>query len=329
MKPAKAGKRVHDFSAGKQPASLPLPPRGRPLWVRTHAASIALGALACGALPLPASGAEACLKYEPSVVELVGVMRRRTFPGPPEYKSVKEGDRAVTYWVLDLPRPVCLQVAGPDDLTQEPEFGVTSLQIVITDYKASRPLLGKKVRITGTLFHAHTAHHRTRVLIQPSKIERTDISLAGSDAAREVSGNYRAPTPSELGKSWRQREKDRYAVARGDFDGDGRKDEARIMLSEEGDDAAVIVSLAASGRRLALDWGLDRAVVLNRWGVAVLPPGRYRTACGKGYWECAPGEPEVLVTRWDGVLFFQDESREGVFYMPKRGAAFRHVWLSD
>jgi hypothetical protein len=34
-----------------------------------------------------------CLSYEPAVVTLSGTLVRKTFPGPPNYKSVKKGDK--------------------------------------------------------------------------------------------------------------------------------------------------------------------------------------------------------------------------------------------
>jgi Domain of unknown function (DUF4431) len=118
-----------------------------------------------------ASAKEACLKYEPEIVTLVGVTTRQTFPGPPNYESVKNGDRPERCWLLRLPRPVCVRPSNPADDIQEAESGVTLLQIIIPDYKSVRPLLGRKVRIIGTLMHAITGHHHTKVLIDASMIE--------------------------------------------------------------------------------------------------------------------------------------------------------------
>ena len=118
-----------------------------------------------------ASAKEPCLRYEPDVVELVGVVKRHTFPGPPNYESVTQGDAPERYWLLHLSQPLCVQPSDPGDKTQSPEPEVKSLQIIIRDYKRVRLPLGRRVRITGTLMHAVTGHHHTKVLIQASRIE--------------------------------------------------------------------------------------------------------------------------------------------------------------
>src|SRR5690242_5188894 len=50
-----------------------------------------------------------CLPYEPLIVELRGVLIQRTFPGPPNYESIRKGDRAETSWLLDRPDSICVQ----------------------------------------------------------------------------------------------------------------------------------------------------------------------------------------------------------------------------
>lgn len=107
-----------------------------------------------------------CLPYEPVPVELRGVLSRQTFPGPPNYESVEAGDRPETYWILTLDRPVCVEGTAGDD-TNVPEKGVRRVQLVLTEgqYSACGSLIGKKVTVSGTLFHAITGHHHTSVLM--------------------------------------------------------------------------------------------------------------------------------------------------------------------
>jgi len=166
--------------------------------------------------------------------------------------------------------------------------------------------------------------------------QRARVALAALVALGLGSGSgpdpdirsWRSPTEAELDQTWRKHSKERYVVARGDFDGDGKPDEARIMLSVDGKRAALVVNLSTSGRKV-LHEEQSAEFVLAVMGIEVLRSGHHRTACGKGYFECSPGEPGVLVTRWDSIDYFKYESVDSVFCIPVRGEAFRRVWLSD
>ena len=93
---------------------------------------------------------EPCLKYEPEVVELVGKVKRHTFPGPPNYESVEQGDRPETYWVLCLSKPICVEpAANSPKLNSNRESGISQLQLTQVNYNRYRKLLGKKVRVKG------------------------------------------------------------------------------------------------------------------------------------------------------------------------------------
>jgi hypothetical protein len=116
--------------------------------------------------------AKKCLKYGPSVVTLTGTLRSQVFPGPPNYESIKTGDERETAIILTLVTETC--TSGQDRESLEvPETGVREVQLVVTKdayWKTIRRLMGKRARVTGTLFHAHTGHHRTKVLINVSQI---------------------------------------------------------------------------------------------------------------------------------------------------------------
>ncbi len=122
---------------------------------------------------LPAfAGENACLKYEPQVVELKGKVKSVVFPGPPNYESIEEGDKPETYWVLYLSKGICVQGDAKSELNSETEKGVKSLQLVMTGYDKYRPLLGKNVAVKGRLMHSFTGHHHTAVLIQVESISQ-------------------------------------------------------------------------------------------------------------------------------------------------------------
>jgi hypothetical protein len=120
----------------------------------------------------PAIASDPCLHYGPEVFELVGIMRFRVYPGPPNFESVKAGDAPENNWVLQLARPICVTLSQPDPHgVNEPESGIQLLQLIQPDYKASRHLLGKRVKVKGHLLHAITGHHHTKVMLEVLSIE--------------------------------------------------------------------------------------------------------------------------------------------------------------
>jgi len=109
----------------------------------------------------PATG---CLTYVPDTVSLKGTLRRHTFPGPPNYESIKDGDEPETGFYLHLGQPVC--TIGKDEVDVAAR-GVRFVQLVLdsTGYGGLRPLLGRQVTLRGTLFHAISGHHHAPLLL--------------------------------------------------------------------------------------------------------------------------------------------------------------------
>ena len=96
------------------------------------------------------------LKTEPAIVTLIGTLSKASFANN-AYKLREQ------VYVLNLVTPI--DVAG-DDLG-DPAKNVKRIQVVfLSDIVKPENFMNKEVRITGSLFHAHTAHHFTDVLIQ-------------------------------------------------------------------------------------------------------------------------------------------------------------------
>src|SRR6185503_21224078 len=93
----------------------------------------------------PAPSAQPCLAYEPDTVSVRGTIKRRTFPGPPNYESVAKGDQPEVMWVLRLARPVCVSASG--DRNEEKD--VSNVQLVFpgaeNDYRRYRSFVNKRV----------------------------------------------------------------------------------------------------------------------------------------------------------------------------------------
>jgi hypothetical protein len=124
---------------------------------------------------LPSSSVEHCLQLEPNAVLLHGVIERATFPAPPNYENVANGDAPETYWLLKLEQPTCVQTA--DDSGHAAHSGITRIQLVFLrddhPYQKYRSLLNHAVQATGTLFAAQTGHHHTDVLLTVQELAPT------------------------------------------------------------------------------------------------------------------------------------------------------------
>jgi hypothetical protein len=119
------------------------------------------------------------IHYEPEIVELIGHLDLQTFPGIPNYESIGKGDEAERHFYLKLQKAVDVMALSKDEqsLTRSENFyNVKILQLVVHDDKDMELLrkIGKGglVKIRGTLFHRHTGHHHSRVLLEIKSINK-------------------------------------------------------------------------------------------------------------------------------------------------------------
>lgn len=117
----------------------------------------------------------ACEKYGPIKSVLEGQLVPATYPGPPEYEDTSKGDSAEHPWILQLRAPICIDPKLNDDLN----IGIQSInKIQLAPNKRLqqklKELKGKPIKVTGTLFHAHTVHYRTEAVLL---LEKVTISL--------------------------------------------------------------------------------------------------------------------------------------------------------
>ena len=68
---------------------------------------------------------------------------------------------------------------------------------------------------------------------------------------------------------------------------------------------------------------------IQRYSLELLKPGRYKTACGKGYFECKKDEPSELNLRLPAVDWVYIESADVVFWWDAEQMRFRRTQMSD
>ncbi len=144
--------------------------------------------------------------------------------------------------------------------------------------------------------------------------------------------DWRAPTGADIsGDDWRNAHPQKYLAADGDFNGDGINDAARLLIS---DGRAEIGMFAFVSRQdgtfelFLLDEIANRESI-HRLGIRKVPRGSYKTACGKGYWECSEDEAPVISVAHEAIDYFVFESASSFFYWHDNTQAFKMAVISD
>ncbi len=117
------------------------------------------------ALLLPGAASARCLGYEPAVVTLKGSLSTKVVPGPPGYLSAAKGDMPETIVMLALDKDICVLSDGKSYYNVRSHAKVKEVQLEVPVAEAKK-LVGKRIRATGSLFGAHTGHHRTPVVLR-------------------------------------------------------------------------------------------------------------------------------------------------------------------
>jgi hypothetical protein len=77
-------------------------------------------------------------------------------------KGYDANDKRENYYYLKLAQPISV---AADEIDRQKD-GVARMQMVFLADIDGKQYFGKRVSIKGKLFHGHTAHHHTDVLIQ-------------------------------------------------------------------------------------------------------------------------------------------------------------------
>jgi hypothetical protein len=115
-------------------------------------------------------------QYEPSVSTISGTLTIKQFYGRPNYGETPEKDEKVSVYILKSAYPVTVIAAGnqPDGETANKTIrGVTEIQVYDRNQnKSLSAYLGKKITLKGTLIHAESGDHYTKILMQVWQIEQ-------------------------------------------------------------------------------------------------------------------------------------------------------------
>ena len=119
---------------------------------------------------------------------------------------------------------------------------------------------------------------------------------------------------------------------RGDFNGDGIADEAWILFRKRSSAWAVFVFLGVvDGAPRSIKLVEELNAPAQRFVMETIRPSKiiFRTACGKGYFECARGEPSTIQFHLPSISLCLRESSCLVFVWEPKAARFQQIRMSD
>lgn len=117
----------------------------------------------------PTLAAARCLQYEPTVLLLKGTFIKKSLPGPPGYTSIARGDLPEDVLFLQLDEPICVKGNPESTFNARTHTGITEVQLVVP-VGQFLDLLGKRVRVYGSLFASSMRTHRTKVAMTVESI---------------------------------------------------------------------------------------------------------------------------------------------------------------
>jgi len=116
--------------------------------------------------------ADSCYHYRPASVSLTGRLMQRTLPGPPNYQSIKRGDRPQVVDLLILEAPICTIADYKDSPNTDAFQGQDTVQVRRAEatWREVRRLSGGRVVVTGALAEWALGPDRTPVVIDPTEV---------------------------------------------------------------------------------------------------------------------------------------------------------------
>ncbi len=153
----------------------------------------------------------------------------------------------------------------------------------------------------------------------------------------EVPSGYRLPTKADITGDWKRFDAPNHLKA--DFNGDGIEDEAYILPkkgSRLGYGVFVSMSKANKNIQAGHEFQMFKLTDSNdmspqSFAIELAEPSNkiWKTACGKGYWECGVDEPaEIKITK-PSIMFCYIESACTLYLSGKDKSSFKEIQFSD
>jgi hypothetical protein len=165
---------------------------------------------------------------------------------------------------------------------------------------------------------------------------------------------WQLPTRDIYHMKWRDKGKGKYLRVGGDFNADGLQDSALVLDGKMGKRFGLFVFLQQKDSTYCIlklhdtqdDKKLQQAIRNNpaqdvfsdfpkNFGIRLIAPGLYKTACGKGYYECTPEDSseiaikEILIKSPAIEFFHYDAGGNRYFFWDNLRNRFFYSWIDD
>ena len=145
---------------------------------------------------------------------------------------------------------------------------------------------------------------------------------------------WRAPNKYDIKGDWEIYQKDDYKPYHfiNDFDQNGLLDEAWILIKNDNTSCGVWILLKTSDSQI--DYLIEEVKItsISPQSLAIdeTKTGTFQTACGKGYYDCEPGNPSQIVITSPQLWYSPFESGPGYLAMWDRGEMiFKTYHITD
>jgi len=162
------------------------------------------------------------------------------------------------------------------------------------------------------------------------------LCISSAYAGKSIPRGWRIPTSAEMQAEydqWRNRDKNRFLLVEGDFNGDGVIDEARLLVSKKDSPRlglfAFVSQKDGSFKTFLLVEVSKDPSYFKVLGIEKVSPGEYLTACGKGITECASDEADKVILLYEGINFFKEGSASMYFYWNPQTKDFKKAYIDD
>lgn len=215
---------------------------------------------------------------------------------------------------------------------------------VKTTYYENGSLVTKYVTYANSAYAAldgsimtSTSDKSVQKVIKPMKKSKTlTTDTKQSSLSFEVPEGYRLPTKSDVTGDWKDFNAPNHLKA--DFNSDGIEDEAYILPrkgSDVGYGAFVSMSKANKNKQAGHEFQMFKLTYGDMspqsFAIELAEPSNetWKTACGKGYWDCGIDEPDKIKITRPSIMFCYIESACEIYLLGEDRESFKKIALSD